>query len=80
MMGPPWDANNSASFNFCTMNLTNFSISFCVKSLNTIRPELYMHILVTAMKFFDYLVGIIVCPEYYVVDLSKPIRQTTGRK
>ena len=53
-----------------------------MKSPNAISPELYMHILVRTMdrEFLDYLVRIIVCPEYYVVDLSKPIRQTTGRK
>jgi hypothetical protein len=53
-----------------------------MKSPNAISPELYMHILVTTKdrEFLDYLVRIIVRPEYYVVDLSKPIRQTTGRK
>jgi hypothetical protein len=51
-----------------------------MRSPNTISPELYMHILATTIKFLDYLVRVIVCPEYYVVNLSKPIRQTTGRK
>ena len=35
--------------------------------------------LIANSKFFGYLVCIIVCPEYYAVYLSKPIRQTTGQ-